>query len=136
VPGVDLESEALACGFGQAPEELVRRLHRCATGLAHEMAVGTGGQMVGRRSVTEVRVDHDAELLEFLEIPVDGGQGHVRCLDLDGLDKVFGCLVARSLEQGLEQEPARMGDTPAVFAYEGQDVVHGVDLVEVVVDGK
>jgi hypothetical protein len=61
----------LAC---QILEQLVLRLDTLAALIADEVGVGVGCQLVGDRPVTEVRVGDDAQLLQLLKVPVDGGE--------------------------------------------------------------
>ena len=57
---------------GQTPEELVGGLDHRPAGLADEVGVGERGELVGGRAVPEVGVDDHAEVLEVLEVAVDG----------------------------------------------------------------
>lgn len=74
VAGVDGEAVVALGGGSQSAEEILRGLEHGSAGLADEMAVGLGGQMVGGRSVSEMGVDDDPEPFELVEIPVNGGQ--------------------------------------------------------------
>ena len=63
VVGVDGEAELALAVPGQAPEQLVGCLQRRPARLADEVAMGLGGQLVGGRTVPQVGVDDDPELL-------------------------------------------------------------------------
>ena len=135
MPRVDLEPVPFTCRVSQGGEELVWCLHGRPTVLADEVAVGAFGQMVGSWAVAEVGVDDYAQLLQLLEVPIDGGQSDIRCLGLDRLGQLFSRPVARTVEQCLEEQPPGAGDPAAVLANQSQHVFHGVDLMEVIVDG-
>ena len=57
---VDFESVPAAGRFRERGKELIRGFYGRAAVLADEVTVGTGRQMVGGRSVAEVRVNDDA----------------------------------------------------------------------------
>ena len=78
MPRVDGETEAGAGLPGEGGEHLRGRLDRRPASLAHEVAVGRRGQMVGGRPVAEVGVDYHTEALELVEVAVDGGHVDVR----------------------------------------------------------
>jgi len=134
VPGVDLESVPLPGRPGESHEQFVGGLDRSPAVLADEVAVRSLGKMVGGRPVPEVGVDHHAEPLEFVEVPVHGGQCDVGSVRLNPLGQILDGPVSRTVEERLEQEPPRGGDPSAVLAHQSQHVVDRVDLVEVVVD--
>jgi hypothetical protein len=56
----------------QCAEEVLWRFEHCFTRLTDQMAVSVRGEMVGRRTMTEVRVKDDAESFEVLKIAVNG----------------------------------------------------------------
>ena len=73
-----LEAEPALRALRHRLEEILGRLDGRAADLADEMAVCLGGEVIGGRAVPEVGVDHHAEALELLEVPVDGGGVHIR----------------------------------------------------------
>ena len=87
------------------------------------MAVDRPGQVVRRRTVTEVGVDHDTEALELFEVAVDrrevdvGGLG----LHLDG--QLLGSPVARVSEERPEDDAPRRRDAATVLAHEFERVL-------------
>ena len=74
VMGVDGEPEVPLGLPGQFVEQVVPRLDALSALGTDQMAVGVGRQLVGHRTVAEMGVAHDAELLQLLEVPVDGGR--------------------------------------------------------------
>ena len=91
---------------GEADEQLVGCLDRAAAVLAHEMAMGAGGQVVGGRAVPEVGMDDDPEPFELLEVPVDGGEVDVGSSRLDDGRQILGAVMARVVEDGLQEQAA------------------------------
>ena len=91
---------------GQAPEELVRGLQGRPARLADEVAVGQGSQLVGGGAVPKVGVDDDAELLEVLQVAVDGRDVDLGRPRLYRLGQVLGTAVLARLEEHLQQGPA------------------------------
>ena len=85
VTGVDLESVPCAGRRGQRP---VNSSSGASTAVPQSWQTkwqwAPGGQVVGGRPVTEVGVDHHSQLLELVEVPVDGRQRHVGGPGLDG----------------------------------------------------
>jgi hypothetical protein len=73
VVGADIEAILGPGGPSETIEELCRRLDHRRACFADEMAVSEGGEIEHRRAVTEMGVDHDSGLFEFVEVPVDGG---------------------------------------------------------------
>ena len=96
---------------------------------AHEVAMGTGGQVVRGRTMPEMGMDDDAEPLQLLEVAIDGRQVHVGGPRLDDGGEVLGAVVARVVEDGLEEQAPRVRDPPAALADQGEDVVDGADVV-------
>jgi hypothetical protein len=76
--GADFEAEPGLCFSREAGEHSLVRLIGRPAPLAHEMPVRLRGELVGSRPVAEVRVDHQADPLELVEVAVHGGDVHVR----------------------------------------------------------
>jgi hypothetical protein len=67
----------------------------------------------------EMRMDDHPEAFQFVEVSVDGRYVNVRCLELDSRGKLLRRVMALDLEQDAQEETARRGNSPAVFAYQG-----------------
>ena len=74
---VDREAELGLRGSCEAFEHFVGRLDRRAALLTDEMGVRVRGELIRRRSVTEMRMHDHAELLQLLEIAIDRREVHV-----------------------------------------------------------
>ena len=83
-------------------------------------------EMVRGRTVTEMRMHHDAEALELVEVAVHRRQVHVGGARLDLRGELFGGAVARAVVEAFEQQPARAGDARAPGTQARQDRLDGV----------
>jgi hypothetical protein len=102
---------------GQGGELSVGNVDDFPAALADEVLVGFVGEVVGGRSVTEVDVFDEADVLQGDELAVDGGVGHVRKLAFHPLDDVLGSQVEVSgVEKDLDGGPATRGGPSAVVA--------------------
>ena len=127
VVGVDLEAVSRLCRSGQAVEDLRGYFDADTALFADEVTVGAGGEVVGGRAVGEMGVDDDAQLFELIEVAVNGGEVGVGGLGLDLGGQLFGGPVPGLIDEGLEQEAARAGHSPAAGPEEGHHVVNGRD---------
>jgi len=97
-------------------DELDRDLFDAAALAADEVEmVGVVSRVVGRRAVAQVRVRHQAELLEELEGPVDGGDVH----PARGTANPRGNLVRRGVPErrhGLEDQLPLRGEAVSAGA--------------------
>ena len=101
VAGIDAEAVVdVSAARARVAEEILGGLEHRPAGLADQMAVGLGGQVVGGRAVAQVGVDDDPEPLELVEVAVDGREVDVggRGLDLGG--QLFGRAVAGGPRRG------------------------------------
>src|ERR1700754_1513485 len=81
------------------------------------LALAAAQQSVDAGAVADVHVADDAELLERLEVAVDGRKVQLAAGDLLGGDQLAG------LEERLEDEPARRREAAAGAPQRGRDVV-------------
>ena len=73
--GVNVKTRKPPAGLsGTALEDVVRHLDHGTALLAHQVAVGKGGQMVGGRPVTKMGVHDYAEALQLVEVAINGGR--------------------------------------------------------------
>ena len=77
-----------------------------AAGLTHEVEVVVVAEVVDGWSVAHVSVLHHSLVLERLEDPVHGGLGDIGVLGLDGGGEVLGGYMARSGEEGGDDDSA------------------------------
>lgn len=76
------------------------------------MAVCLGGQLIRRRSVSEMRVDDEADPLELVQVSVDRRQVHVGGPALNVIGQFLGAPVG-SADQGFkDRPPARCHPVP------------------------
>ncbi len=73
--------------------------------------------------MTQVGVFDDAQLLELLQIPVDGGEMDVGGPPLDGCGQLFGGQMAVRLEEDLENDPAGRRGPASPGPDQGEDVI-------------
>ena len=104
--GIDGEAQLGAGRSGQRPEQLVGRLDRLSTSLADEVCVGERGELVGGTAVSQMGMDDYAKALQLLEVPVDGGNVHVRGACANRLREFLRAQVTLGLEEDLEQDPS------------------------------
>jgi hypothetical protein len=100
-----------------------------AADLADEVLVHRIGHVVHGRAVAEVRVLDDAEALEGVEVPVDGGDVHLGVRSLDPGQQLLGGGVAVGVEQCGDQSPAGHRDPLPRGADAGQDLVQAAPPV-------
>ena len=111
---VDIEAEARPGRPGQTLEHIFGHLDHGPALFADQMPVSERSQMIGGRTMAEVRVDHHPEALELIEITINRRQVDVRRPAMDLLRELLGGPVARGVEESMEQKPARAGDPTAV----------------------
>ncbi len=87
---IDGESEPLPGRSVQTPEHVLGHIDDRAAMLADEMTMGMVGQVVRRRAMAEVCVHDDAELLQLVEVAINGRQMHVWRPELDRGGQFFG----------------------------------------------
>ncbi len=104
--GIDGKAQLGLCRPGQTSEHLVGSLDHGAAVGTDEMGVGVRSKQVARWTVTEVGVGDDPEVLEVLEIAVDGGQVDVGRPSLHGCGEGLGTHMAVGLEEHLEEDAA------------------------------
>ena len=71
VTRVHAESVVRVCSCRQLDKKRAGRLGDAPAHVANEMAVIVGGQVIRRRPMPEMTMDHDAEPLELVEVAVD-----------------------------------------------------------------
>ena len=84
-----------------------------------------GGQVVGRRPVSEVGVHDDPEALELLEIAIDGRGVDVRRQRPDRDEQLLGGRVVCPFHQRGEHQAAGGGDPGAAVAELGDQFIDG-----------
>jgi hypothetical protein len=114
VPRVDRESVVRKGSRSQGSKDLLRRFHCRSAPLAYKVAVSLGREVVGGRAMAKVRVDHNPESLEFVQVAVDRRQMDVRRDGLNLGGEVLGRAVSRALEEATEKQTPRRGDPPAL----------------------
>ena len=102
---VDGEPE-LALGLaGQFGEELISRFDPLPAPVADEVGMGVRGQQVGGRPMAQMGVLDDAQLLELLQIAVDGREMDIGGPLLHRRGQGFGRQMAVRVEEDLEDDP-------------------------------
>lgn len=91
---VDGESKLSQSRFGQSGEKNIRRLDHLAARLTNEVAMRRTCQVIGRRTVSQVRVHDDTESFQLFEISIDGGQMDVGRLRLHRGGQFLGSVVS------------------------------------------
>ena len=86
-----------------ALEELLGCLNDRPAGLADEVPVALGGEVVGRRAMAEMGMDDDTEPLELLEVAIDGRQVHIGRESLHLGCEVLGRVMGAVGEQATKQ---------------------------------
>jgi hypothetical protein len=106
---------ALRC-VGEFAEKTLRRFESATTDLAHQMAVRFGGEVIRRRTVTQVRVHDDAETFKLIKVAIDGGEMHVRRDALDLFGEFFRGAVRTLFEETSQQNSPRGRRSTPAFA--------------------
>ena len=104
--GIDHESELFFCCPGEPPQQLTWCLDHRPALLADEMRMSHRRKVVGRRTMSEMRVHDNAEALKLLEIAIDRRQVDVGSAGLNSRRQLLGRGMPISLEEGIEQYPA------------------------------
>jgi len=125
---IDGEPKPLSRRSVQTPEEIVGHVQYGATLLADEMAVRAVREVVGRRTMPDVRVHDDAETLQLLEVAIDRREVHVRHLRLHRSGQILRGGMVRRLEEDFQEEPAGGRGSAPLLPHQGQD---GVDRTQV-----
>ncbi len=100
-------------------EDVFGDFHDQAAEFAHKVAVGFVGEVVHRRTVSEVDVIDHAHALEFVEEPVHGGLVHVGLVRLYLGSELTGVRVLTEVDEGPKDRSAWARHPPAVGS-EGQ----------------
>jgi hypothetical protein len=129
VAGVDCEAKPMGGLLTQGVEERERNLNRRTTFFAHQMAVTTCCQVVRGGAMPEVRMGHDSQTLQFVEVSVDGRHRHIGGAGLNFTCQLFGTEVLVTLEKDLDQPSPSGGGPSTVGAQEGHHVVDRFDLL-------
>jgi hypothetical protein len=103
VGGVDAEAVLRHRRLAQLGEQRRGDLGEAPAAFADEMAVVDRSHVVDRRSVAEVGVGDDAELLELLEIAVDGRRVDIWSSGLDRARERLRGRVLGALEEGTNE---------------------------------
>ncbi len=102
MPAIHVEVELHPQRRQEGPQRLGRHLHHPAASLAHQVLVVVVGEVEDRRAVGQVGVVDDAQLLEGVEGPVDGGDVHRREAAVHLGGDVLGRDVRLGGEEGFE----------------------------------
>jgi hypothetical protein len=113
---------------GQGAKESLGRFHLSPAHLTDQVSVRLGGKVVRRRSVSQMRMDDDAESLEFIEIAVDRREMNVRRNPLHLFGEFFGGPMGTLFEEAAQQDPSRGRGATAAFAKEIQDLFDPVNV--------
>ena len=124
VARVDGKAESLLRRPIQTPKEIVGHIDDRAAALANQVAVRMLGQVVGGGAVSEMGVHDHAELLQFIEIAVDGRDVHIWRLGLHSPCQILCRHMPRCLEEDLEEKPTRACGPAPLLPHQGK---HGVD---------
>ena len=121
--GFELESVGLAQLAAELFERFIGNLDHSRAGLAHEMVVSVVGEVVDGRSVPEVYVFDDAEVLQVVQKAI-----HRRLVDVGerGLDRrgeLFGSWMVSVFEQRVQDGPPRVRDPSPVGPQLCQDLI-------------
>src|SRR5665213_1456863 len=98
---IELETVRREEFFAQCVKVSGGNLEGAPAVLAGQMSVHGTGEVVHRSLLSEVRVDHDAELLKLLQDPIDRRRTHVRESLLYGESDLIGGEVTRSVGEHL-----------------------------------
>ena len=104
------EAERVVRPVDELAEERQVGLDHGAADLADQVAVGGRAEVVGGRALPGMVVLDDADALELLEDPLDGGRRHVGALGLDGTRELVRGPVSAVLGEDLEQQALGRGD--------------------------
>lgn len=118
---IDGEPKPISRCSVQTPEEIVGHVQDGAALLADEMAMRAVRQVVGRRTMPDVRVHDDAETLQLLEVAIDRREMHVRHLRLHRSGQIFRGRVVRRLEEDFQEEPACGRRSATLLPDQGKD---------------
>lgn len=125
---VDHEAVLTLGRGGEGAKETFGRFHLSAADLTDQMSVRLGCEMVGRGTVTQVRVNDDAASLELVEITVNRREMDVRRNALNLFRQFLGGPMRSLLKETAEQDPSRGGGAAAAFAQKIQDLFDPISV--------
>jgi hypothetical protein len=102
VVGVNVKAVSATSSPSQTLEQLGRKLYDRRTLFADQVTVSQSGQTEHGRTVTKMGVDHDAQSLELVEVPVDSGHVHIGCDAVDLFAQFLRGPLSRVVEQCLQ----------------------------------
>jgi hypothetical protein len=116
---------ALGSG-GKSAKEPFGRFHLSPTHLTDQVSVRLGRQVIRRGTVSEVRVNDNAQSLEFVEVAVNRREMNVRRNALNLFGQFFGRPMRTLFEETTKQNPSRSSGATAALA---QQIQNPFDLV-------